>query len=467
MPRQRALAALFAALTMAQLAPVWSAQYLPTGDGPSHLYGAWLLRELTLHRNAGVIASYYHIAWQPVPNFASYAFIAAALSVLTPLAAEKLFFSLVVITFLAGAWMFAGADDPGNVVYAFLALPLTFNQLLQAGFYNFSLSAGLYLITVAFFWRHRHDSRWQIVTVTALLLLLCYFGHAMAAILGVFSISILWLCSVRRSRHLLAFLPTIALLLWFFGRERTAQTVWPSRGQLVGYLTRTELLYTFDPRQIVFGRVFFVLVAALLIATFCVENLPLKIRARDGFLLIVLALIALYFLSPADTAGGAVINQRLALFVIVSPMPWFSRRFGRLLAVPLAVIFSLIAIVNAGCQLRHFRQSSRNTARCLTAAQEIAPNSVVLPLLFTRSMPDAYIGYHVHAIEYIAIEKHLVDLGFYQPGTDYFPIRYNTAVRRPDILEIEGHPDRVHLSDYPSANYVFTYVMPSDSPVRS
>ncbi|PYQ47493.1 MAG: hypothetical protein DMF59_18730, partial [Acidobacteria bacterium] len=84
---------------VAQLVPVWFTQYLPTGDGPSHLYGAWILRELTLHRNAGVIPSYYHVASQPVPNWASYAFIAGALSVLTPLAAEKLFFSLVVITF--------------------------------------------------------------------------------------------------------------------------------------------------------------------------------------------------------------------------------------------------------------------------------------------------------------------------------------------------------------------------------
>src|SRR5437660_4531878 len=371
MLRRRAQAVLFAALTIAQLAPVWSATYLPTGDGPSHLYGAWLLRELTLHRSAGVIASYHHVAWQAVPNFASYAFIAAALSVLTPLVAANLFFSLVVITFLAGAWMFAGADDPGNVVYAFLALPLTFNQLLQAGFYNFSLSAGLYLITVAFFWRHRHDSRWQIVTVTALLLLLCYFAHAMAAILGMVSISILWLCSARRPQHLLAFLPMIALLIWFFGRERTAQTVWASRGRLVSYLTRTELLYTFDPRQIVFGSAFFVLVVVLLIATFCIENLPLKVRARDGFLLIVLLFVALYFFSPADTAGGAVINQRLALFVIVSPLPWFSPRLARLAAVPLVVIFSLVAIVNAGFQLRHFRHSSGTTAQFLFATHEV------------------------------------------------------------------------------------------------
>ncbi|PYQ47107.1 MAG: hypothetical protein DMF59_19775, partial [Acidobacteria bacterium] len=223
----------------------------------------------------------------------------------------------------------------------------------------------------------------------------------------------------------------------------------------------TELLYTFDPRQIVFGRVFFILVVTLVIATFFTEKL------RPGFLLIMILMVALYFFSPADTAGGAVINQRLALFVIVSPLPWLSPRLGRLVAIPLVVILSLIAIVNAGFQLRHFRHSSRNTERFFTAAHEIAPNSVVLPLLFTRSMPDAYIGYHVHAIEYVAIAKRLVDLGFYQPGTDYFPIRYNAAVRPPDILEIEGHPDRVHLSDYPAANYVFTYVMPSDSPVRA
>ena len=71
-------------------------------------------------------------------------------------------------------------------------------------------------------------------------------------------------------------------------------------------------------------------------------------------------------------------------------------------------------------------------------------------------MPGAYIGFHVHAIDYVAIEKQLVDLGYYQPVTDYFPIRYNADVRRADILEIEGHPERVDLNAYRSADYVFT-----------
>ena len=477
----RALAILYAALVILQLAPVWFAHYLPTGDGPSHLYGAWLLRELALHRVDGVIASYYHVDWQPVPNWAADAFMATAMSILTPVAAEKLFFSLIIIVFLAGAWMFAGADDPANTVYAFLTLPLAYNQLLQAGFYNFSLGVGLYLVTVAFWWKRRDNPSWRTLIFVASLLLLCYFAHLMSAMLAIGNIGILWLCSVRgrvlhrHALHLLAILPTLALLIWFLGRQPAIRVAaWEPSQQLIAYLTRTQLLYTFDQRQIVFGRIFFVMMLSLFAITFFGESFSRvagkwvwKLRERDAFLAVALGMIVLYFCSPAETAGGAVINERLALFVIVSPVAWLSPRMRKFVGIPLVAVFSVIAILNAGFQLRHFRQCSRATQRFLAAMSPAEPNTVVLTLLFTRYMPGAYIGFHVHAIDYVAIEKRLVDLGYYQPGTDYFPIRYNAGVRRPDILEIEGHPERVDLKEYPSADYVFTWLMPSTTPIRS
>lgn len=406
--------------------------------------------------------------------------MAAAMSIVSPLSAEKFFFSAVIVVFLLGAWMFAGADDPQNSIFAFLMLPVAYNQLLQAGFYNFSLGAGLYLLTVGFWWRRRGDASSRTVVVTAALLLVCYFAHPMAAIIAIGSVSVLWLSSIgrhfsaRHVFHLVALLPTVALLSWFFlTHHGTGPVVWAPRLLLVSYLTKSELLYTFDRRQIVFGQAFSVMMAVLLLATFAVENVARvasgarpRLRARDGFLVTVIVLVVAYFCSPADFGGGAVINQRLALFVLVSPIAWFSPRIRRMAGVPLMVTFSVIALLNAGFYLRHYRQCSRTTRDFLTVIRKASPNTVVLPLLFSRSMPGAYIGFHVHAVDYVAIERSLVDLGYYQPGTDYFPIRYNSNVRRPDILEIEGHPERIDLSVYVAADYVLTFKMPPNSAIR-
>jgi len=458
--RRTLLSLVFAVLTLVQLVPVWSVEYLPTGDGPSHLYGAWLVRTLTSDAAPEPIASYYRVDWRPVPNWASVAFMDVAMPIFTPPTAEKLFFSLILITFLGGAWMYAGADDPDNAAFAFLALPLAYNQLLQAGFYNFSLGVGLYFIAVAVWWRTREQrSKWSIALIAGLLLV-CYFAHPMSAALAIGSIAILWILNRSQPIRLVALLPSIALLIWFVAQQPAGRAhVHSTVGYLVHYLTNTQLLYTFDVRQIIFGRIFFALILMIVIATLFLES--------TSKFAIVLALTVLYFLSPAETSGGAVINERLALFVILAPLPWVSPRLRRLIWIPLVAIFSTIAILNAGFQLRHFRHCDRGTQRFLIPVRQIENNSVVLPLLFNRSMPDAYIGYHVHAIDYVAIEKGLVDLGYYQAGTDYFPIRYKAGIRPPEILEMEGHPDRIDLNAYPEADYVFTWLMPPNARVRS
>jgi hypothetical protein len=41
---------IYFALSILQLVPIWSVRYLPTVDGASHVYNAWILRELLMHR---------------------------------------------------------------------------------------------------------------------------------------------------------------------------------------------------------------------------------------------------------------------------------------------------------------------------------------------------------------------------------------------------------------------------------
>ena len=42
----RIVASLFVALALVQLVPIWSVHYLPTTDGPEHLYNSWVLHGL-------------------------------------------------------------------------------------------------------------------------------------------------------------------------------------------------------------------------------------------------------------------------------------------------------------------------------------------------------------------------------------------------------------------------------------
>src|SRR5205809_5945752 len=89
-------ARLYVAVAIVAVIPIWSVRYLPTVDGPSHVYNSWLLRQLLLGAQ-GPIAQWFRIDWRPHPNWIGHAVMAALMFVVTPIVAEKIFVSGVVL----------------------------------------------------------------------------------------------------------------------------------------------------------------------------------------------------------------------------------------------------------------------------------------------------------------------------------------------------------------------------------
>src|SRR5205823_5187367 len=137
---------LYVALSIASLAPIWSAHYLPTVDGPSHLYNAWILKKL-LTSNSGVIAQWYVINWRPHPNWISHAALALLMTIVPALIAEKLLVSGIVLLFEYAMWRVAGP-------LAFMTFPFAYSLFLQMGFYNFCIGVALCFIVISV-----HDPR--------------------------------------------------------------------------------------------------------------------------------------------------------------------------------------------------------------------------------------------------------------------------------------------------------------------
>ncbi|HEX9161112.1 MAG TPA: hypothetical protein VF980_05325, partial [Thermoanaerobaculia bacterium] len=464
----RVLRWLFLTVAALQIVPVWSAPYLPTNDGPCHLYNSWILQGLATHSAGGTIASYYAIDWRPHPNWMSHAAMALLLFVVPPLVAEKLLVSAIIIIFLAGAWMFAGAADPSGHAWAFVALPFTFHLLLQTGFYNFALGVGLFMMTVAVWWRRRDTPDARTIALVAALLLLCYFSHAMAVVLAAFSIGVLWLINVRRAtlrdqlRHAIAFIPVGALLVWFVAHRGTGSAPDP-RGLMsrLGFLARSQVLFTFDSRQLALGWIVSIVLAVLLIATLVRENIEhgrLRVSARDGFLLLFVIFIAIYLAAPGGFAGGTMISERMALFVELSLLPWISPRLTRL-RMPVVAVMVVLAVLNVALNIDRYRAFSREMAQLVRTAELVAPNSTVLPFVFDHGVGK--VGYMSHAIDYAAIGKRFIDLDNYEPAMDYFPLRYRKGVDVPGIDEVEAAPLDIDLSaQITRARFLLTWSMP-------
>lgn len=460
---ERWIAGLFLAVALLQIAPVWSAPHFPTADGPAHLYNAWVMREIAL-RHDNAVTRAYAIDAKPYPNLLDHVALAVLLGIFPPAAAEKVFVSAIILLFLGGAWLFAGAADPRASLFAFLAMPLAHHQLLQSGFYNFSASAGLYFVIVALWWRRRHRADGQTIALVALLLLLCYFAHPLSTALAISSIGLLWLATSRDWRHLLAFVPVLPLLAWFVLRERGegVESTWRAWHRLT-FLAQTQNVVTFEVGQMKFGAALFAITVLLIAITIAVER---RRREADAFLLVLAAVFVAYELAPSATAGGSMILERFALFLALLPLPWLTPRLTTAGRAAFVICMAIVALVNCAYLIRKDRQIARETTRLVRAARAIPPNRTFYPIVVDRQPRGTLLALMWHAPAYAAIERHLVDLNNYEPGTGYFPIRYRDAAEMKGIESIADNATDFDVSRVASvADYVFTWQMPLAAPV--
>jgi hypothetical protein len=447
---------LYAALALIALAPIWSVHYLPTQDGPSHVYNSWLLREL-IGGGRGAIAEAYRIDWRPHPNWMASAVMALLMTVVSPIVAEKLLVTGIVLLFLYGIWLYAGEEGRP---YAFLALPFAYNLMLQSGFYNFCIGVGLYFVTVAVWWRRRERTDTRTLALVAVLLLLTYFAHPLPTVLAMGSIVLLGVAARSSPRHLLSFVPVIPLLGWFAltrGGGGAAERLPAS--ELAAYIAKSMVLFTFDQWQTWLGIGLFVLIVVL-IAT------SRPAGPRRSFVLPMLAMLAIYAFAPSSIVGGQMVRERMALFVALVPLAWIAPRWPRRVTAVLTLALSVLSLVYSGYLVRRFRTMDRRMAELVDAARPIGKESTFLPLVTGRAPSGSFVGILAHAVDYAAIERRAVDLDNYEPGTDYFPIANNPDLVAADIYAIEAETAFIDLATVGArAGYVFTWGIGPGSPL--
>jgi hypothetical protein len=463
---------LYFGLALLALAPIWSATYLPTSDGPSHLYNSWVLHEL-VRGSHGPVAEWFAVDWRPHPNWLGHAVLALLMAIVPPLVAEKLLVSGIVLLFLYAIWRYAGAVDEDRRVFAFLAFPFAYNLLLQMGFYNFCISAALYFLLLAVWWKRRDNPDAHTIAIVAGLLLLCYFSHPMSTILAIGSLGVLWLATLpgRRitvhSRHSIAILPVLPLLAWFF-RVRGA-TLAPAKVSALGlfsYIMRMWVMYTFDEYQTKLGLALFLVISALIVVTL--------IRRRwrwsegDAFVLVTLALVAVYVRTPSATSGGSMIMERMALFVVLSPLAWLAPRLPRRAAIAFVVVFSVVSLVYTGYLVRRYRSLSRHVEELVRSADALGRGTAFVPLIRDVHPHSSRIPVQMHAVDYAAIEKGSVNIANYEAATGYFPIRFRPGIEPPDTNTLGPRVGEMDLAPYLTrVPYVFVWHVPDDAPMMA
>jgi len=468
---------LFAALAVLHLVPVWLVTYVPTTDGPSHVYNAFV--QLHLHDPAHPLFSrIFEIDPRPLPNWLSQAALLPLLAVFSPGVAEKSLVSLYTLLFLAAARFFAGSVDPDRRWLAFLAFPFVFNWGFHFGFYNFCLSLAFYLLVLGCWWRRRERPDLRLALEMTALLLLCYFSHIVAIVLALFSIGVLWIATLpaairenRWRRHLwhpLILAPQALLPLWFILSQRgeeVAKTA-SSLRLLAEDLAGLQMLFTFGGWP---PRLSLVLVLGVL-GFFTVRRRAQSLRwqEEDAFLLLAVALVGLYFFSPEKMSGGSMLKPRLTLFPVLVLMAWLAPasasfparglRQGVIAVLTILALWNLVNVEDA------WRILDRDVAQVTASADGIAPGSRVLSLMFDvyTELPGPVM--RTHAFNRVDVEKGLVDWSDYEAVSGVFPVRFQPGVSVPGLYEIQRDPDSIDIDRYAaSTDYVYCWKMPPGS----
>jgi len=473
----------YGALVALYLVPFWAVPgYLPSTDGPSHVYNAWLLGELAGPAPARLLRAYFTINPQPVPNSLTHLALAALLRALPPAAAEKALLSAYVLLLAGALWYLAGAVDRERAWLAFLGLPFAWNLLLGYGFYNFLFSVPLLLLALGLWWRHRDRPGPGFAAALVGLLLACYFAHILAAVVALAGIGVLWLASWRRERwrghlaHLAILVPAAVLPAWFtlvrpggpgYPSDATWQTLWSD-------LAHLRTLWQFSGERgetgAILAKVFAAWIAFTLWRAAVVRRRGTPAgwwREEDGFLALALLLAGFYFLSPAGTAGGGFLQARLLLYPFLVVLPWLSAEVGRWGRGAAVAALAALAAYPVTWAVPCYRAGGRDVEAFVHGLDAVPPGSVVVPLVFDRHTTACMRSGSVdHAAGYAAVAKGLVDWDDYEAQTDLFPVRFRPWALRPTSLGVETDPLHLRVHELrPRVDYIYCWRMPPGAPV--
>lgn len=155
------------------LAIIWAFEYFPSQDGPVHLYNAQLL--LRSFEPSDVMHEYFRVNTEPDLTWFGHLAISGLLLVFPPLVAEKVLLSCHLLVFVLGARYALKGIRTDAEFLTILFVPFAFNYTLHMGFYSFSLSIGVALWTLGYWFRYGNTLSWRTVGGLGSLLLLLYW----------------------------------------------------------------------------------------------------------------------------------------------------------------------------------------------------------------------------------------------------------------------------------------------------
>jgi hypothetical protein len=491
----RAPSALFAALLVAGLAPVWLVAHVPTQDGANHVESVIGLLRLP---HSALLQHHYLPNYGLQPNWLTQILFAGLVQLASPRVAEKLVLS-GYLALLPLAFRYALPRTERGRWAALAIFPFVHSYVFHMGFWNFSYSLTLFFVAVGFWYRRRGRLSTREGVVFSAVTLVLFVAHsvstaaafaAMTSVLAWRAGLGLWRTRDRARRHAIVLrrylrrllatyawaLPALGLMALFLLRQPKPYAYRPSLFDYAKHFASLYALVSFDRRELLLTfPVALAIAAAVALALRGRDGRPL--RPVDGWLAAGVVATALYFLTPDSVADGAQLTDRLALYPFFAALLWLGWSGAPLPIVRRAALaLALLFVAATAFRLFKYEQLDRYLAEYESVAPHVAEGSTILPLTFAPFGPrqggaidgKKLLSYRVqvfqHVNGWIATERHGVDLDNSQAKTTHAPLRWKDELNPFTYLNtrpfgLEDEPPCVELWPYPALGGRIDYVL--------
>jgi len=460
---------LFLLLLLASVVPFWTVAYVPTQDGPSHLYNAVALRQYVFNPD-GIERLYYELNPSPSANWVSHIALALLTSAFSPRTAEKLLLSGYVIAFALSVRFALGNLGSSARGFAILAFPFIGGWALHMGFYNFSFGLAFYFVVLGCLVRTESSPPLRRAAILGGVATALYLIHPLvfdlallsAVVLVCFGAVLAW----RKERAgpgnfgmrnvlwsafaaTIAFLPGVVLqLAWIQKRGVPAELVWLPTDTLWALLWQLAPVTVWEESEAAWATALLLLFVALLFSGLWLRRRDWTLRGSDGFLVLALVLIGFYFLAPHWAFRVGLLSFRLLYFPFFALLLWLgAQRWPPALRLSAQIIAAVIA---GGFLFQHavvYKRFDPYLRDYTSLGRDVEGDSAILALTTGGTLwelePERVtlrVEPFLHAAGYIAAERGLVYLNNYEAFIGTFPLRFRSEI---DPAKHMGDPGQV------------------------
>ena len=483
---------LFGMALLLALAPVWcSGRFFVTGDGPCHIYNSRVLLDFMLGQHRAFYDPFYFLNTRFEPNWLSHICLAVLQLVFSPEIAEKLFLSAYVLLFAFGLRFLLRQINPANRFLTSVGLLFAWHYLLQAGFYNYALSIGLFFWVCGYWMQHRLDWKPGPMLVMAALWVLLFSAHPMGLI---FSIAFIGLGLVAEAvqalkRHgaqqawvqlrgpvlrlALAALPMLALLTSYFLRKPWgADPNTSTMASLATNLVQAKTLITLNSTERDIAKFAGALVGVLLYFAIWQRR---RTRVFADFILLFTGFVLWqYFRQAGADAMEQAMPERIQPFIWLGLLCWIATaQFPEIICRLAPALAGGLLAAFLSVRIPILQKASALVEDYVSCIQYIDEESVILVMNYDFGGLD-FEGRPIvnrnpifmHAADYIGAYRAAIMSDNYEATRSYFPIIWHWqrdmfGQTNKDGINFDNRPPRADILSYDwrSEGYKIDYVL--------